>query len=140
MSPSDRGCLVPNPQRIGELRNDPILQLEDLLERSIRLGFRRRFPARRIDHARGDPQPRTRSLKAADDGEVEVQVGAQRREIGAAAPDRLDDAHAIDDAERRRRPQIVGHGLGDARGQPRQLAVATHVGEVEDRDRRLLRE
>ena len=69
-----------------------------------------------------------------------MQVGAERRQIGAAALDRLHDAHAIDDAKRRRRPQIVGHGLGDAGRQPGQLPVAADVGEIEDGNRRLLRE
>ncbi len=131
--------LRPDPQRLGKLRHDPILQLEDLLERTVGLGLGRRFPARGIDHARGNPQPRARPLKASDDGEVEVQLGPERRKIRAAAPHRLHDAHAIDDAQRRGGPQIVGHGLGDAGGQPRQLAVAADVGEVEDGNRRLLR-
>ena len=62
------------------------------------------------------------ALKASDDGQIEVQLGAQHRKIGPAAPHRLDHAHAIDDAERRRRAQVVGHRLGDAGRQPRQLA------------------
>ena len=69
-----------------------------------------------------------------------MELGPERRQIRAAAPDRFDDAHAIDDAQGRRGAQIVGHGLGDARGQPRQLAVAADVGEVEHRYRRLLRQ
>ena len=65
-------------QRLGKLGDDAILQLEDLLERTIRLGLGRRLARRRIDDARGDAQTRSRALKAADDGEVEVQLGAKR--------------------------------------------------------------
>ncbi len=103
-----------DPQRFRKLRHDPILQFEDLLEWPVGLGFSGRFSARGVDHARGNPQPRAGTLKASDDGEIEVQLGPERRKIRSAAPHRLHNAHAVDDAERRRRPQIVGDGLSDA--------------------------
>ncbi len=91
--------LRPDPQRLGKLRHDPILQLEDLLERSVGFRLGCRFSSRGIDHACRDPQTRARPLKAPDDGEVEVELGPERREIGAAAPGRFHDAHAIDDSQ-----------------------------------------
>ncbi len=73
--------LAANPQRLRELRDDAILELEDVLEQTVGLGFGRRFSGRRVHHARGNPQARTRSLKAPDHRQVEVQVGPERREI-----------------------------------------------------------
>jgi hypothetical protein len=56
----------------------------------------------------------------------------------ARPPQRFDDADAIDDAECAGGPQIVGDGLGDARGQPGKLAIVADVFEVQHGDRGLL--
>ncbi len=69
-----------------------------------------------------------------------MQVSPQRRKIRTTTPDGLDDAHAVDDTEGRRGAEIVRDGFGDARREPRQLAVAADVGEVEHRNRRQLRD
>ena len=138
--PQRARLLAADPQRLGELRDDAILELEDVLEQAVGLGFGRRFSGRRVDHARSYPQAWARSLKAPDNRKIQVQVSPEGREIRAAALHRLDDAHAVDDAQGRRGAEIVGDGFGDARREPRQLAVAADVGEVEHRDRRQLRD
>ncbi len=138
--PQRARLLAADPQRLGELRDDAILELEDVLEQAVGLGFGRRFSGRRVDHARSYPQAWARSLKAPDNRKIQVQVSPEGREIRAAALHRLDDAHAVDDSQGRRGAEIVGDGFGDARREPRQLAVAADVGEVEHRDRRQLRD
>ena len=125
-------------ERLGKLRDDPILQLEHLLEGAVGLRVRHRFAGRRVHDARGDAQAIAGALKAPDDGQVEVELLAEDREVRPDAPDRFDHAHAIDDAERPGGPEIVGHGLRDAGRQPRELAVGAHVREVEDPDCRRL--
>ena len=83
--------------------------------RARRPPWRRRAPhPMRIDDARGDAQTIARALEAADDSKIEMQLGSERRQVGAASADSFDDPHAIDDAERAGRAQIVGDGLGNA--------------------------
>ena len=49
-------------------------------------------------------EPIARALKASDDGEVEMQLLVQGRQIATGAADGFDDAHAIDHAQRSRGP------------------------------------
>jgi hypothetical protein len=100
---------------LSELCDDPVLQLEDLFERAIRLRFRDRFAACGIHDARRDAQPIARTLEASDDGEVQIQVRAERRQVAPGTAHRFDDPHTIDDAHGAGGAQIVGHGLGDPR-------------------------
>ena len=118
------GAAVGRPQRLGELRHDPVLELEHLLERAVRLGVGQRHTGCGIDDPCGDAQSLARALEAADDREIELELGSERRQVRADAADAFDDPHAIDDPVRAGRAQVVGHGLGDAGREPGKLAVA----------------
>ena len=48
------GVRVAGTERIHQLRHNPILQIEDLVERTVRLGIRQALRRRRVDHARRD--------------------------------------------------------------------------------------
>lgn len=126
-----------HPKRVRKLRDQLVLQIEDLREGAIGFCLRDSFARCRVDHARGDPKPIAGALEAADHGAIEVQLRAKARQIGTAALDGLHDAHAIDHAERRRCPEIVGHRLGDPRCQPRELSVTAHVRKIQHRNGRL---
>jgi len=100
---------------LPELGDDPVLQLEDVFERAVRLGFRDRFAACGIHDARRDAQPIARTLEASDDGEVQVQFRAKRRQVAPRTAHRFDDPHTIDDPNGAGGAQIVGHGFGNPR-------------------------
>jgi hypothetical protein len=95
-----------------ELRDDPILQVEDVGQQSIRLAVGQRFTAGGIHGARGDPQALARALEAADHREIELQLAAKRRQVRSGPLHRLDDPRAIEDPDLQRRTQVVGHRLG----------------------------
>ncbi len=124
------------PQRLGELRHDPVLDLEHLLERTVRLGVGQRHTRCGIDDACGDAQSLSRALEAADDSKIELELGSERRQVRADAADTFDDPHAIDDPVRAGRAQVVGHGLGNAGREPGKLPVRADVGEIQHADER----
>ena len=102
MRPPRRLVRARGAERLGKLRDDPILQLEHLLERAVGLRVRHRFTGRRVHDAGRDAQPIAGALKAPDDGQVEMQLLSQHGEVRPDAADRFDDADPIDDAERAR--------------------------------------
>ena len=108
-----------HPERLGKLRHDAILQLEHLLERAVRLGFRERLAGGRIHDARGDAQAIAGRWKLPTTAQIEMQLRARAPPDRARPPHRFDDAHAIDDAVGSGRAQIVGDGFRDAGRQPR---------------------
>ena len=143
MSPTDRCALDPAfamTERLGELRDEPVLQIEDVVERAVRLCLGLRLAAVGIDDARGDPQAIAGTLEAADDGAIEVKLGAQRSRFGAASLHRLDDAHAIDDAHgatMARRSFVTVSAMPD--DSQADLPIAADVGEIQHRDRSAMR-
>ncbi len=101
------------PKRFRQLRDDPILQLKHLFERAVRLGVCSRLAGRRIDDASGDAETIARPLEAADDGQVDGESSAERRQVATDAADGFDDLDAIDHAQRGR-AQIVADGFSDS--------------------------
>ena len=67
-----------------------------------------------IDDAGGDAKAIAGALEAADDGQIEVQLGRAAPTVRARAADRFDDAHTIDDPRGARGAKIVRDGLGNA--------------------------
>jgi hypothetical protein len=116
---------------IDEAGHDAVLQVEDLLQVSVGLGIRQGLAGTRVDGPRRDPQPLPRALEGPHHRAVDVQLVAERGQVGADVPHRLHHPHAVDDAQVAGHAQVVGDGLGDARGQPAELAIRTQVREVE---------
>ena len=125
--PCRRRLLEISAERLAELLDDAILQLEDLLELAIGLGFGKRFTGTRVHHACGDAESIRGSLEAPDHREVQMQVLAQVREVRSHTPHRLDHANAIDDAMSSRGAEIVRDSFSNPRGQPRKLLVGADV-------------
>jgi hypothetical protein len=98
------------------------------------VGLRLRHCAKRgdLDHARGDAQLIAGALKAADDREIET---ARACGVGVRARLAAREQRPIDHAQCPNRAEIVGHGLGDAGREPRDVRIAGHVGKVQDGDR-----
>ena len=119
-------------ERLGELRDDAILQLEDLLELAVGLGLGQRFTGARVDHARGNPKSIRGSLKASDDRKVEMQLLAQARQISSHPSHGFNHTNPVDDPMSSGRAEIVGHRFSNARRQPGKLFVRADVGKVED--------
>ena len=122
-------------ERVGELADDAVLEIEDLVERPVGLGVGEALAALRVDDPRGDAQAIAGALETADHHAIDGERAAQRRELATAVRDRLGHAIAIDDPHRRG-AKIVGHRFSDAGRQPGQRRVAADVLEVEHRDRR----
>ncbi len=118
-----------------ELRDHLILQLEDVIERTVHLGVGERLAADDVDDPRGDADPVALTLKAADDGQPGADVGGHLLQRSAGAARRLHDPPPIDDAEMAERAEIAGDGFGDAGGQPGRVGVGGHVHEIHDGDR-----
>ena len=105
-----------------------------MFERAVRLGVCSRLAGRRIDDAAGDAKTIARPLEAADDGQVDGESSAERRQVATDAADGFDDLDAIDHAQRGR-AQIVADGFSDSRCQPGQRTVAADVLEIQDGNR-----
>ncbi len=118
-----------------ELRDDAVLEVEDVGEQSVRLAVGERLAARGVDRARGDAQAIPRSLEASDHRHVELQLASKGRQVVARALGRLDDARAIEDPDLQCRAQVVGDRFGNAGRQPVERRVAGHVREIEHANR-----
>ena len=135
IDPALRRARPAGAECVGELADDAVLEVEDLVERTVGLGVREALAALCVDYPRGDAQAVAGALEAADHRAIDGEHAAKRRELAAGLGDGLGDAKAIDDAHRRG-AQIVGQGLGDAGRQPGERGIAADVLEVEHRDRR----
>ena len=116
-------------QRLGKLSNQPVLQVEHVIQRAVRLRFGLGLAGIGIDDPRRDPQPVAGSLEAADDGAIEMQLRAQRRQSGPARRT-ASTTHAVDDAVAGQGAEVVRDGLGNPGRQPGYLAIAADVAEI----------
>ena len=90
------------------------IELEDLGERAVRLGFGRRFAAGGVDDTGSDAQAIAGPLEAADHGQIEVELGPKAGQIDAGPAHGFHDPNPIDDAQGRCRAKIVGHRFRNA--------------------------
>ena len=133
MAPLGRPGLA-GAKRVGELRDDAILQIEDLIERTIGLGIRQALAGDDVDDARGDAQAIAGALVTADHRAIDAERAAQRRQLATG----LRDASMTRTRSMIRgvATQIVGDRFRDAGRQPRATGVAADILEVQHRHRR----
>ena len=119
-------------QFLGKLLDDCVLKLEDLTERTIDFRIGERLSARDVDDSSRDANAIAVSLKAADDGEADAEIGGHP---GSEPSVRRAASMTRQRSTTRKRPSArrspVTVSAMPAR-QPRRVGVAGDVGEVED--------
>ena len=98
----------------GELRDDPVLQFEDLRKRPVDLGVRQRLACLDVNDTRRDAYAFRIPLVAADDRKAGADVSDHLVKRSARQSSGLDDAAAIDDAKAAGGSEVAGDCFGDA--------------------------